>query len=70
MANIHMKHCFNIYRIIKQTSDFVFFNFRLNIFLNSYDVIKEAFIKMGEEFAHRKIITFQEILDFRDGKCL
>ena len=47
-----------------------YLNFRLYIFLNSYDVIKEAFVKMGDDFVQRNYATFMRFLDIRDGEYL
>ena len=44
-----------------------FFN-RLQVWLNDIDVIKEAFLKRGDEFAYRRLPKFFDLMKFKDGK--
>ena len=40
---------------------------RLTVLLNTYDVVKEAFLKRGEDFSDRALPGFDTFLDYRSG---
>ena len=43
-------------------------SFRLNIVLNSYDLIKEAFLKRSDEFSDRLLPGAKDFVEYDSGE--
>ena len=58
-----------LFEFIHKNSKVFYLSFsRLNIVLNSYDLIKEAFLKRSDEFSDRFLPGAIEFADYKSGK--